>query len=257
MMPVGSMKLLLRALGRRVRSLRAERNLSLQALADRAGISRRFLVEIESGRGNPSLDKLARLARALRLPLRELCDLPLPRPERRLALVGLRGAGKSTLGRALAARLEVPFEELDEWIEQHAGASRAQIFEFEGGDGFRRREAEALEAWLARHASGVLAVAGGLVDNAQAFERLLDSCTVIWLRADPQRHWDRVVAQGDLRPMQGQADARARLERLWLSRAPHYARAHLTVDTDERSPAACVEEILGLLRLEQPATPAE
>ena len=142
-----AMKKLLLALSRRVRSLRAERNQSLQALAERAGMSRRFLVEIEAGRANPSIEKLARLARALRVPLSELCDLPLPRSDSRVALVGLRGAGKSTLGRLLADQLEVPFEELDAWIEQHAGASRAQIFEFEGAEGFRSREAEALEAW--------------------------------------------------------------------------------------------------------------
>lgn len=241
------------ALGRRVRALRAERNQSLQTLAERAGMSRRFLVEIEAGRANPSIEKLAKLARALRLPLGELCDLPLPRPAGRVALVGLRGAGKSSIGRALAERLESPFEELDEWIEQHAGASRGQIFELEGAEGFRHREAEALEAWLARHATGVLAVAGGVVENAAAYDRLLDSCAVIWLRADPQRHWDRVLAQGDLRPMQGKADARARLEGLWRLRQPQYARAHCTVDTGDRPIAACVEQILAALQAEEAA----
>jgi len=252
-----AMKKLLLALSRRVRSLRAERNQSLQALAERAGMSRRFLVEIEAGRANPSIEKLARLARALRVPLSELCDLPLPRSDSRVALVGLRGAGKSTLGRLLADQLEVPFEELDAWIEQHAGASRAQIFEFEGAEGFRNREAEALEAWLARHGSGVLAVAGGLVENAEAYERLLESCTVVWLRADPQQHWDRVLAQGDLRPMQGTADARARLESLWKQREPLYSRAHEVVDTNRANAATCVQQLLQALRSEQRGVPAD
>ena len=241
------MQPLLLALGRRVRALRAERNLSLQSLAEHSGVSRRFLVEIEAGRANPSLERLAQLARALRLPLRDLCDLPLPRPERRIALIGLRGAGKSTLGKLLAERLEVPFEELDAWIEQHAGASRAQIFEFEGAEGFRHREAEALEAWLARHGAGVLAVAGGLVENAAAYERLLDSCTVVWLRAAPQQHWDRVLAQGDLRPMQASDDARARLEALLRQREPLYARAHLVVDTSAGGPESCLPPLLAAL----------
>lgn len=244
------------ALGRRVRSLRAERNQSLQTLAERAGMSRRFLVEIEAGRANPSIEKLASLARALRIPLRELCDLPLPRPEGRIALIGLRGAGKSTIGRRLADLLEVPFEELDAWIEQHAGASRAQIFEFEGADGFRNREAEALEAWLARHATGVLAVAGGLVDNAQAYERLLESCVVVWLRATPQQHWDRVIAQGDLRPMQGKADARVRLESLWRQREPAYARAHHVLETGDADSEGCARQLLTKLKQQNDAAPA-
>lgn len=248
---------LLQALGRRVRALRAERNLSLQALAESAGMSRRFLVEIEAGRANPSLERLARLARALRLPLRELCDLPLPRPDRRIALIGLRGAGKSTLGRLLAERLEIPFAELDDWIEQHAGASRAQIFEFEGAEGFRHREAEALEAWLARHGAGVLAVAGGLVENRGAFDRLLDACTVVWLRAAPQEHWDRVRLQGDLRPMQGQDDARARLELLLRQREPLYARAHHVVDTSRATSAESLDAMLAMLQGSPPGAVSE
>ena len=210
-------------------------------------MSRRFLVEIEAGRANPSIEKLAWLAQALRVPLRELCDLPTPRPEGRIALIGLRGAGKSTIGRQLAEQLEVPFEELDAWIEQHAGASRAQIFEFEGAEGFRHREAEALEAWLTRHASGVLAVAGGVVENPAAYDRLLEACQVVWLRAEPQQHWDRVRAQGDLRPMQGSADARARLEALWRQREPLYARAQQVLDTSRHSAEDCARKLFTTL----------
>lgn len=238
------MQALLQALGRKVRALRQAHGLSLQALADRAALSRRFLIELEAGRANPSLLSLAGLARALRLDLADLCRLTAAPSPRRIALVGLRGAGKSTVGRALAERLEVPFVELDRWVQEQAGMSSAEIFELEGGEGFRRREAEALEAWLSRHAEGVLAVAGGLAENESGWQRLLASCTVVWLRATPQDHWQRVLAQGDARPMQGMPDARARLERMWLTREPAYARAHHVVDTSGRSPMAAVEDVL-------------
>ncbi len=247
---------LLTALGRRVRDLRRQRGESLERLAEQAGLSRRFLVEIEAGRANPSLLKLASLARALRLELPALLALPLARPARRLALVGLRGAGKSTVGRALAQILEIPFTELDVWIQEHAGMSNAQIFELEGAAGFRRREEEALEAWLSRTAEGVLAVAGGLADNPAAWERLLGTCTVLWLRASPQEHWNRVVAQGDARPMRGLPDARARLEALWRERESAYARAHFMLDTTGRDAAHTQEAILALLAASDPASPA-
>lgn len=238
------------ALGRRVRRLRLDRGESLQGLAERAQLSRRFLVEIEAGRANPSLQKLALLARALQTDLKTLCDLPLPHPARRIALVGMRGAGKSTLGRALAAELEVPFVELDAWIQEHAGMTSADIFSLEGAAGFRLREQEALEAWLSRHAEGVLAVAGGLAENAAAWNRLLDSCLAIWLRASPQEHWDRVLAQGDLRPMSGRPDARLRLESLLRAREPAYERAQAILDTSGRSAEESAAELSALVRRE-------
>jgi len=242
------MRKLQASLGRRVRGLRQEQGLSLQACAERAGLSRRFLVEIEAGRANPSLLKLAALAQALQTGLGALCDLPLPHPARRIALVGLRGAGKSTLGRLAAAALEVPFVELDQWVQEHAGLSNSAIFELEGAAGFRLREEEALEAWLSRNAAGVLAVAGGLAENAAAWNRLLASCTVVWLRASPQEHWDRVLAQGDSRPMRGLPDARARLEALLKTRESAYARAPLTFDTGSKSPAQAAAGLTALLR---------
>lgn len=241
------------ALGRRVRSLRQAQGLSLQRLAEQAGLSRRFLVEIEAGRANPSLLKLAALAQALHTDLSRLCDLPLPRPARRIALVGLRGAGKSALGRRAAEALEIPFVELDQWIQEHAGLSSSAIFELEGAAGFRLREQEALEAWLSRHAEGVLAVAGGLAENEAAWSRLLSSCTVIWLRATPQEHWDRVAAQGDSRPMRGLPDARARLEALLRAREPAYARAHAQLDTGGKTLAEAGAALLALLQPEPAA----
>lgn len=242
------MRKLQAALGRRVRSLRQEQGLSLQACAERTGLSRRFLVEIEAGRANPSLAKLAALAQSLKIGLGQLCDLPVPPPPRRIALVGLRGAGKSSLGRSTAAALEVPFVELDQWIQEHAGMSNSSIFELEGAAGFRIREQEALEAWLSRHAEGVLAVAGGLAENEAAWNRLLAACTVVWLRASPQEHWDRVLAQGDSRPMRGLPDARARLENLLKSRESAYARAPLQFDTSGKDAAQAASGLAALLK---------
>lgn len=249
----GTMRALQVALGRRVRGLRQQQRLSLQACAERAGLSRRFLVEIEAGRANPSLAKLAALAQALQTGLGALCDLPIPHPARRIALVGLRGAGKSSLGRLAAAALEVPFVELDQWVQEHAGMSNSAIFELEGAAGFRLREQEALEAWLSRHAEGVLAVAGGLAENEAAWNRLLASCTVVWLRASPQEHWDRVLAQGDSRPMRGLPDARARLETLLKARESAYARAPLTFDTGGKTLAQAAAGLAALLKQETAA----
>ncbi len=244
---MGAMNPLLQAFGRKVRSLRQDQGLSLRALAEKADVSRRFLVEIEAGRANPSLLKMAALARALRTGLKELCDLPLSRPPKRIALIGMRGAGKSTLGRMLAERLEIPFVELDEWIEQHAGITRSQIFEHEGAEGFRRWEQEALEHWLSRNAEGVLAVPGGIVENPPALRRLLESCTTVWVRADAEDHWDRVIAQGDLRPIHAHPAARERLEELIAERTPLYARAHHRIDTSGKSPAENLEELLTIV----------
>ncbi len=147
----------------------------------------------------------------------------------------------------LAERLELPFSELDELIARRAGLSVAEIFELHGGAGYRRLEQEALEEWLARTGAGVLAVPGGLVASPRTFERLCNTCRTVWLRADPQDHWDRVVAQGDLRPMQGQPRAMERLKALLAERIPLYRQAEIHVDTSGRSPEACVQHILAAL----------
>lgn len=242
-MPYGP---LLTALGRRIRSTREERGLSLQDLAERAGWSRRFLIDAEAGRANPSLGKLSDLAEALGLPLPQLCDLPRATRPQRYALVGLRGAGKSTLGRALAQALEVPFSELDTWIERRAGMPISEIFELEGSEGYRRHEEGALEDWLSHHGTGVLAVSGGIVQSP-SYERLLRSCRTIWLSASPQEHLDRVHAQGDTRPMQGSPDALARIEYLLAERAEAYARCELRVDTSTSTAPASLAELMSQL----------
>ncbi|RMH04714.1 MAG: helix-turn-helix domain-containing protein [Planctomycetota bacterium] len=235
---------LLEALAYRVRRVRHARGLSLQETATRAGFSRRFLVEIEAARANPSIGKLAALADALCIPLRELCDLPgRGVPTHRIALIGLRGAGKSTVGLRLAKELEVPFSELDDLIREKAGLTVPEIFELHGTAGYRRLESEALEEWLGRHGSGVLAVPGGVVTAPNTFERLLGSCRTVWLEATPEDHMDRVVAQGDLRPMHAHPEAMDRLRSLLEERTPQYQRAEIRVMTSGRTVDEVVTEV--------------
>lgn len=238
----------LAALSRKVRAARKHAGFTLEEAARRAGLSRRFLVEIEAARTNPSIGKLAALAQALGVPLRELCDLPMATaPPQRIALLGLRGAGKSTLGRMLAARLEVAFTELDARIAERAGMGVAEIFELHGPEGYRRLEREALEDWLAHHGSGVLAVPGGLVSEPATLDRLCQTCRTVWLKASPQEHWQRVAAQGDLRPMRNDPNAMLRLQSLLEAREPGYRRATVHLDTSGRSPEASLEQLVGLL----------
>ena len=246
-MPYGP---LLTALGRKIRDAREARRLSLQDLAERAGWSRRFLVDAEAGRANPSLGKLSDLAEALGLPLAQLCDLPRAGRPARYALVGLRGAGKSTLGQALAQELEVPFSELDSWIERRAGMPVGEIFELEGSVGYRRHEAGALEDWLSHHGTGVLAVPGGIVQSP-TYERLLRSCRTIWLQASPEDHLERVRAQGDTRPMQRSADALSRLKTILREREAAYRRCDFTLLTSGRTVPDCVHQLLTELGRDQ------
>lgn len=247
--PARNLHHLLAALAARLREARARAGLTLDQTARRAGLSRRFLVEIEAARTNPSIGKLAALASALGISLAQLCDLPLAAtPPLRIALVGLRGAGKSSIGRALAQRLELPFTELDQLIEERAGLGVGEIFELHGDEGYRRLEREALESWLAHHGSGVLAVPGGLVADDASYARLCQTCRTVWLQARPEEHMARVLAQGDLRPMQDDPDAMARLNRLLRARTPAYERADVHLQTSGRTPEECVEELRARLQ---------
>ncbi len=220
----------LRELGARLRALREARGLSVSELALRSGVSRRYLTEAEAGRANLTLLRLLDLARALESPIQELV-CPAGAPRERIALVGLRGAGKSTLGRQLALRLEVPFVELDQRVEALAGASLGEVFALHGEAGYHRFEAEALEEVLREGERLVLAVGGSIVTRTDTFERLKRACRTVWLRASPAEHFDRVHAQGDRRPMAERPRARAELEKLLRSREPLYAACEVTVDT--------------------------
>ncbi len=274
-------------LGERVREERARRGMTRKILARDAGLSERYLAQLEGGKGNISIALLRRVAEALNQPLARLVGdepgapaelesaldllrrltpeqlaearallaqrfaLPQDAPrQRRIALIGLRGAGKSTLGSRLARHLAVPFIELDTEIEHDFGLSLGEIFALYGQPAYRRSERRMLDAVLAGHPSFVLAAGGSLVAEAATFARLLTQCFTVWLKASPAEHMQRVRAQGDLRPMAGNADnkeAMADLHRILAARNPLYTRADATVDTSERTIEASFHSLLAAL----------
>jgi XRE family aerobic/anaerobic benzoate catabolism transcriptional regulator len=219
------------ALGRRARARRIEKRWTLREVAERSGVSPRYLVQLESGRGNISVRRLADVARALETTSAALLAEDEGAPPRIIALLGLRGAGKTSVGRRLARRLRVPFIELDRRIEQAADLSLSELFSLHGDDYYRRLERETLQQVLAENRPIVLATGGGIVTSPDTYALLRRVTTTVWLRARPEDHWNRVVRQGDRRLMadhpQAMADLRARL----ASREPLYAQAALTVDT--------------------------
>lgn len=227
-------------LGHNVRSLRRQRGWSLATLADESGLSSRFVGQVESGQANISVVNLARIARALHTSAAELLE---PRHQTTVALLGLRGAGKSTVGPELARRLGVPFVELDRLVEDRAGLPLYDIFSVHGEGYYRRTEADALSGFLATGAPAVLATGGGVVTSRDTFERLKRACVTVWLRARPEDHMERVVAQGDERPMRSREDAMAELRQILAERAPLYAEADLVVDTSDATPEEVVERI--------------
>ena len=266
--------------GERVRTLRSGRAMSRKVLARYAQVSERYLAQLEAGKGNGSILLLRRVARALGVPLAELVD-DRPRPveamlidqllarlsgeqlgearevllarfaaspgaarRNRIALIGLRGGGKSTLGRLLGAALGVPFIELDREIERRSGATLSEIFDMFGQETFRRAERAALEAVLRDHPRFVLATGGSLVTEPGTFELLLASCLTVWVKAPPDAHMARVIAQGDLRPMADNARAMDDLLSILKSREPLYAKADVTLDTAGKTPEVCVKELV-------------
>ena len=226
---------LLETLGRRARALRTDAGLTLKELAGRSGLSARFLVQVESGEGNISVRKLTALAQALGTTPAALLSGPPSAGTREvrpvIALLGLRGAGKTTVGRRLARRLRVPFVELDRRVEQAAGLTLAEIFALHGEDYYRRLEREELERVLAQDRPVVLATGGGIVNSPETYAMLRRRAVTVWLRAHPEDHWNRVVQQGDRRPMADNPEAMGELRRLLVAREPLYATADHTVDT--------------------------
>lgn len=234
-----------RTLGERVKALRAAQGATRADVAAASGLSLRFLAEVEAGRANPSLTSLHDLARALHADVTELV-----RAETRpIALLGLRGAGKSTVGPRLAQKLAWPFVEVDREIEAEAGMPLASIFELHGEEHYRALERRVLARLLDARAPSVLATGGGVVTHPESFDLLRTRARTVWLQATPQAHWDRVVAQGDERPMARREQARAELEALHRARAPLYAQADVVVDTT----ATDVDGVCARILLDQPA----
>lgn len=222
---------LLAGLGRRTRALRAARGWTLREVSERSGLSQRFLVQLESGRGNISVRRLAEVARALETTPAQLLSHDDHVEPPMVALLGLRGAGKTSVGRRLARRLRVPFVELDGRIEQAADLSLPEVFSLHGEDYYRRLERETLNEVLAERRPIVLATGGGIVTSPDTFAMLRRSTVTVWLRARPEDHWNRVVRQGDKRPMADHPQAMADLRTLLVIREPLYAMAAHTVDT--------------------------
>ncbi|MEO7113121.1 MAG: shikimate kinase [Polyangiaceae bacterium] len=230
---------LLRALGAQVRALRKASNYSLRVLAEATQMSERFLVQLEQGEGNISVGRLADVASALGttssalLGFAEKAEGPKKQADRRrvVALLGLRGAGKSTVGPRLAKQLDAPFVELDALVAREAGMKLSTIFELHGEDYFRNIERDALKKFLDSHESAVIATSGSIVTAKQTYALLRERTTTVWLKARAKDHWDRVVAQGDGRPMKDRANAMNELKLLLKSRTPLYAEADVTIDT--------------------------
>ena len=276
----------LRRLGERVRTLRNQRGMTRKALARHAKVSERYLAQLEAGLGNGSIVLLRRIARAIGLPVTQLVhegaepaldfvllsqflerlspptlaearDLLLERfskpsegaRRQRIALIGLRGGGKSTLGRMLADRLGVPFIELDREIERRSGATLSEIFDMFGQETFRRAEREALDDVLRQHQNFVIATSGSIVTEPGTLELLLASCFTVWVRADPEEHMRRVMAQGDMRPMANSARAMDDLISILRSREPLYAKAEVALVTTGKTPEQNLAELLRLIEV--------
>lgn len=238
----------LKVLGQRLRAARQDANLSVTAAAEAARVSRRHWTETEAGRANPSILVLSRQAAAARIQLSELVHMPwLLKDRERIALVGLRGAGKSTVGKALALALEMPFVELDQRVEQLAGLNLGELFELHGPEVFRRFEAEALEQVLAEGRRTIIATGGSIVSSTRTYDRLRTTCRTVWLRADPEDHFRRVVEQGDRRPMADHPRAMEELRAILARREPAYGLCDLSINTSDSAPEGVVAAILNAI----------
>jgi XRE family aerobic/anaerobic benzoate catabolism transcriptional regulator len=278
-------------LGARVRAWRARRGMTRKQLAQDSGLSERFLADVEGGKGNVSINSLEAAARALNITILELLQ-DAPRPalartqallarlddgqldqahallagtfglgdeqgrEKRIALIGLRGAGKSTLGAQLAAQRGVPFIELDREIEREAGTSMNEILLLHGQAGYRRYERRALFRIAEDHADGVVMTTGGsIVSERETFDLLQSRFYCVWLKASPEEHMSRVVAQGDMRPFDSTRGATNEalddLRRILDSREALYARADAVVDTAARSVKQSLRDLERAVPLEK------
>ncbi len=245
---------LLTDLGWAIRAARSAQQISSRELAERAGVSARFLVQLEGGSGNISVARLNDVAHALGKTLSQLFrEVELHgnpsitgtgKGRRVIALLGLRGAGKSAVGAQLARQMKVPLVELDQLIAKEAGMDLTTIFEMHGEEYFRRLEAMTLRRFLEAEPAAVLATGGSIVMHPESYVLLRERTITVWLKARPQEHWDRVVAQGDGRPMSGRPAAMNELRRLLKERTPLYAQAAIVVPTSKVTASAAADLIV-------------
>jgi XRE family aerobic/anaerobic benzoate catabolism transcriptional regulator len=239
---------ILEQVGRRVRERRTGLGWSQRELAQRAALSVRFLGQLEHGAGNISLGRFAAVADALGV---DMVTLLRPTPTSgpaHVALLGLRGAGKSTIGKRLARELGVPFVELDDWVARAASLSLAELFQLHGEAYYLRLTRETLRRFLAEAPSSVVATGGSIVHDREAVRLLSEHTLTVWLKARPEDHWNRVVRQGDRRPMAEHPQAFAELQALLAAREPLYAAARLTVDTSAMGIDGAVSHIRAAAR---------
>jgi XRE family aerobic/anaerobic benzoate catabolism transcriptional regulator len=234
-------------LGERVRAWRSEQGVTRKALAAASGVSERYLAQLEAGEGNISVLLLRKVARAMRVPVETLVREDAPR-QKPIALLGLRGAGKSTLGAKLAEALRLPFIELDREVEKEAGAELGEVFAMYGQDAYRRFERRALERVLAQDERAVIATGGSLVTDAGTYRLLRERCLCVWLKASPEEHMSRVIAQGDMRPFKGRSAALEEIRQLLVDRDRLYGRADVTLDTSGKTPRASLSQLLSLVK---------
>jgi XRE family aerobic/anaerobic benzoate catabolism transcriptional regulator len=271
--------------GARVRNARNRRGMARKDLAREARVSERYLAQLEAGLGNVSIILMRRIARALGAPLAALVRDGPDRPvehglieqwlerldptalaetyrllsarmgpalsagrARRIALIGLRGAGKSTLGRKLAAELGVPFLDTGVEIERDSGMSLSEIFSLSGQATYRRLERRCLERLVASHDAAVIETGGSLVSELATYELLLQACYTVWIQTSPEEHMARVLRQGDLRPMAASTEAMDDLRRMLAERTPLYARADAAIDTARRTERQSLRDLLKVIK---------
>jgi len=238
---------LLRGLGATVRLRRNDLGLTIRALAKKAGVSERFLAQLEAGEGNISVSRLEDVAEALGTTGADLLMRANDAPKdgrKVIALVGLRGAGKSSIGAAAAKKLGVRFVELDELIVREAQMTLSTIFEIHGERYYRSLEREVLRRLLDEEAPMIIATGGSIVTDPETWGMLRTRARTVWLEATPREHWDRVVAQGDVRPMRDRPRAKKELEQLLAARAPLYREADVVIDTSGLPPRNVVAKLV-------------
>jgi XRE family transcriptional regulator, aerobic/anaerobic benzoate catabolism transcriptional regulator len=275
----------LQRLGDQIRDARAQRGMTRNALAKDSGVSLRFLAQLEAGQGNPSVLVLRRIAAAMGFPPDALLSDEAARPidqtlfmqalkglsndefqsarqllierfgnpkqpkthDGYVALIGLRGAGKTTLGKRLALHRGVPFLELDREVEREYGATIGEILQLHGQPGYRRFERQSLQAVLSRHAAAIIETGGGLAADPETLPVLLDNTLTIWLRASPEEHMQRVIDQGDLRPMAKSRQAMRELKDILRARERFYRQAHIQLNTSGKNADQSFQDLLKLL----------